>query len=119
VVHRASERTPILSRSNSTSTQSLHRPISLFEALYIPGVAEFAACLFFTKLVSYTFMFWLPLYIESSSNFGPAISAQISTLFDVGGIIGAIAAGVISDYSGMPAFVCGLMLFIASPLVRL
>lgn len=36
-------------------------------ALRIPGVIEFSISLFFAKLVSYTFMFWLPVYIESSS----------------------------------------------------
>lgn len=38
-------------------------------------------------------------------------------LFDVGGIIGAIAAGVISDYSGMPATTCTGMLAMAVPMV--
>lgn len=66
------ERTPILARS--ASQQPIHqrghgRPISLIDALYIPGVVEFSLCLFFTKLVSYTFMYWLPLYIQSSSEY--------------------------------------------------
>lgn len=29
------------------------------------GVIEFSLCLLFAKLVSYTFLFWLPLYITS------------------------------------------------------
>lgn len=29
------------------------------------GVVEFSLCLLFAKLVSYTFLFWLPLYITS------------------------------------------------------
>lgn len=45
------------------------------------------------------------------------ISAEMSTLFDVGGIFGAIAAGVISDYSGMPATTCSGMLIIAAPML--
>lgn len=62
------ERTPILARSQSARQHTPHgRPISLVDALYIPGVVEFSLCLFFTKLVSYTFMYWLPLYIQSSS----------------------------------------------------
>ncbi|XP_017073236.1 glucose-6-phosphate exchanger SLC37A2 isoform X2 [Drosophila eugracilis] len=112
------ERTPILSRSQPAAQHRGHgRPISLIDALYIPGVVEFSLCLFFTKLVSYTFMYWLPLYIQKSSTLGPELSADLSTLFDVGGILGAIAAGYLSDVSGMSATVCTGMLFIASPIL--
>lgn len=36
-------------------------------AFRIPGVIDFSLCLFFTKLVSYTFLFWLPMYITHTS----------------------------------------------------
>lgn len=29
------------------------------------GVVEFSLCLLFAKLVSYTFLYWLPLYISN------------------------------------------------------
>lgn len=45
------------------------------------------------------------------------MSADLSTLFDVGGIIGAIAAGVLSDYSGMSALTCAAMFGLAFPAV--
>ena len=38
--------------------------IGFFGALRIPGVVEFSLCLFFAKLVSYTFLYWLPNYIH-------------------------------------------------------
>ncbi|XP_070069960.1 glucose-6-phosphate exchanger SLC37A2 isoform X1 [Drosophila takahashii] len=114
------ERTPILARSQADPQPRRHgRPISLIDALFIPGVVEFSLCLFFTKLVSYTFMYWLPLYIQKSSTLGPELSADLSTLFDVGGILGAIAAGYLSDVSGMSATVCTGMLFVASPILLL
>jgi OPA family glycerol-3-phosphate transporter-like MFS transporter 1/2 len=34
------------------------------------GVVEYSLSLFFAKLVSYTFLYWLPLYIKSSSKSG-------------------------------------------------
>ncbi|KAH8371680.1 hypothetical protein KR093_008433 [Drosophila rubida] len=112
------ERTPILTRPQTSREHTPHgRPIGLVDALYIPGVVEFSLCLFFTKLVSYTFMYWLPLYIQSSSTLGPQLSADLSTLFDVGGILGAIAAGYVSDLTGMSATVCTVMLFFASPIL--
>lgn len=45
------------------------------------------------------------------------MSADLSTLFDVGGIVGAIAAGVLSDYSGMSALTCAVMFGLAFPAV--
>lgn len=45
------------------------------------------------------------------------MSADLSTLFDVGGIVGAIAAGVLSDYSGMSALTCAAMFGLAFPVV--
>ena len=38
--------------------------ISFIGALKIPGVVEFSLCLFFAKLVSYTFLYWLPTFIQ-------------------------------------------------------
>ncbi len=38
--------------------------ISFCNALAIPGVVEFALGLFFTKLVAYTFHYWLPTFIK-------------------------------------------------------
>jgi len=49
----------------------------------------------------------------------PTESAQLSTLFDVGGIVGAIVAGGISDYSGMSATTCAGMLLLAIPMVSI
>eukprot|EP00064_Thunnus_orientalis_P017985 superscaffoldBa00003988_g18071 len=53
------------------------------------GVIEFSLCLLFAKLVSYTFLFWLPLYITK--------------------------AGVISDKLGKRATTCAVMLLLAAP----
>lgn len=52
-----------------------------------------------------------------SATLSPTESAQLSTLFDVGGIAGAIVAGGISDYSGMSATTCAGMLSLAIPMV--
>lgn len=76
---------------------------------------EFSLCLLFAKLVSYTFLYWLPLYIVNVGEFSgrgrreragrrehlltPLLSlaahfsakeaGDLSTLFDVGGILGS------------------------------
>lgn len=77
------------------------RAIGFIEAWRIPGVAPFALCLFFSKLVAYTFLYWLPYYISHTAIDGEFLSdstaGTLSTLFDVGGVVGGILAGHISD----------------------
>ncbi|XP_061485442.1 glucose-6-phosphate exchanger SLC37A1 isoform X2 [Rhineura floridana] len=89
--------------------------ISFSGALRIPGVVEFSLCLLFAKLVSYTFLFWLPLYITNVEHLDAKKAGDLSTLFDVGGIFGGILAGIISDRLKKRATTCGMMLLIAAP----
>ncbi|KAM3862205.1 glucose-6-phosphate exchanger SLC37A1 [Diretmus argenteus] len=89
--------------------------ISFMGALRIPGVIEFSLCLLFAKLVSYTFLFWLPLYITKTAHLDAKKAGDLSTLFDVGGIVGGILAGVISDKLGKRATTCAIMLLLAAP----
>ncbi|GAB6020611.1 hypothetical protein CHUAL_003286 [Chamberlinius hualienensis] len=101
-------------------TQENRKPvkaISFMQALKIPGVIEFSLCLFFAKLVSYTFLYWLPRYINQTSSLSATVAANLSTLFDVGGIVGGIIAGYISDRTGANATTCSVMLCIAIPML--
>ncbi|XP_037543051.1 glucose-6-phosphate exchanger SLC37A1, partial [Nematolebias whitei] len=91
--------------------------ISFMGALRIPGVIEFSLCLLFAKLVSYTFLFWLPLYITKAAHLDAKKAGDLSTLFDVGGIVGGILAGVISDKLGKRATTCAVMLLLAAPML--
>ena len=52
-----------------------------------------------------------------SAPFDAQESADLSTLFDVGGILGGIGAGVFSDYTGARALSCAIMLICAAPMV--
>jgi MFS transporter, OPA family, solute carrier family 37 (glycerol-3-phosphate transporter), member 1/2 len=46
-------------------TVSAHtEAIGFWDAWKLPGVAPFSCCLFFSKLVAYTFLYWLPFYIR-------------------------------------------------------
>ena len=46
-------------------------------------------------------------------------AANLSALFDVGGIIGGILAGIAIDLTGKPATTCSVMLLAAIPSVSL
>uniref|UniRef100_A0A8C7ZT35 Glucose-6-phosphate exchanger SLC37A2 n=1 Tax=Oryzias sinensis TaxID=183150 RepID=A0A8C7ZT35_9TELE len=83
------------------------------------GVVEFSLCLLFAKLVSYTFLYWLPLYISNVAHFDAKQAGDMSTLFDVGGIVGGIFAGLVSDYTGGRASTCCVMLIAAAPMLFL
>ncbi|XP_043271416.1 glucose-6-phosphate exchanger SLC37A2 isoform X2 [Venturia canescens] len=110
-----SETSPMLSVNRHLHSSSGERAIGFIGAIKIPGVLEYSLSLFFAKLVSYTFLYWLPLYISASTTYGARLSADVSTLFDVGGIAGAIAAGILSDWSGMSATTCAVMLVATVP----
>lgn len=78
---------------HSPKTFAKKPPAAGFKAaLKIPGVVTFSLCLFFTKLVAYTFLYWLPFYIERTEIGGvyltPAQAGRLSTLFDIGGVAG-------------------------------
>ena len=94
-------------------------PIGIWKAIWIPGVVEYSMCLFFAKLVSYTFLFWLPFYIGKISIQGKVYSqaeaADWATLFDVGGAVGGVIAGALNDYSHKPGLVNFFFLLCAAP----
>nr|XP_043613589.1 putative glycerol-3-phosphate transporter 4 [Erigeron canadensis] len=88
-------------------------------ACFIPGVIPFALCLFFSKLVAYTFLFWLPFYLSQTDIGGERMSVKsagnLSTLFDVGGIVGGILAGYISDKLKARATTAASFMYAAIP----
>ncbi|KAI3825455.1 hypothetical protein L1987_06944 [Smallanthus sonchifolius] len=99
---------------------SVHRKgIGLIGACFIPGVIPFALCLFFSKLVAYTFLFWLPFYLSQTEIGGERMSVKsagnLSTLFDVGGIVGGILAGYISDKLKARATTAATFMYAAIP----
>ncbi|KAF6140391.1 hypothetical protein GIB67_013160 [Kingdonia uniflora] len=93
--------------------------IGFFEAWKIPGVAPFALCLFFSKLVAYTFLYWLPFYLTRTAIDGKYVSddtaGNLSTMFDVGGVLGGILAGHISDRLNARAITAATFMYCAIP----
>ncbi|XP_064424740.1 glucose-6-phosphate exchanger SLC37A2 isoform X1 [Latimeria chalumnae] len=109
----------INSHTEPSGSAETPEAISFLGALKIPGVVEFSLCLLFAKLVSYTFLYWLPLYIANVAHFDAKGAGDMSTLFDAGGIVGGILAGVVSDYTGGRATTCCVMLIVAAPMLFL
>ncbi|KAL5500165.1 hypothetical protein EMCRGX_G011675 [Ephydatia muelleri] len=90
-------------------------------ALLIPGVIEYSLVFFFVKLVNYTFKFWLPYYIANNAVGGVLLTGQVagwlSTLFDVGGIVGIVGLGFLSDLAGSRAAPIAIVQFITIPVL--
>ncbi|KAJ6830741.1 putative glycerol-3-phosphate transporter 1 [Iris pallida] len=95
------------------------KPVGFIEACRIPGVAPFALCLFFSKLVAYTFLYWLPFYISHTAIDGQylsdSVAGTLSTLFDVGGVVGGILAGHLSDRLDARALTAASFMYLAIP----
>ncbi|KAL6530260.1 hypothetical protein OROHE_014613 [Orobanche hederae] len=93
--------------------------VGFVEAWRIPGVAPFSLCLFFAKLVAYTFLYWLPFYIRHTAIEGRYLTNEeagnLSTLFDVGGVVGGILAGHISDRLDARAITAASFMYCAIP----
>ncbi|KAH8851585.1 Glucose-6-phosphate exchanger SLC37A2 [Schistosoma japonicum] len=81
------------------------------------NVFTYSLLLFFAKLVSYTFLYWLPNYLTNVEHVSAEQAAKLSVLFDIGGIIGGVLIGWFSDtqllaYRFMPTANSLMSLFI-------
>jgi hypothetical protein len=73
-------------------------PIGFLAAWLIPGVAVYAVTNAFTKFVSYALFLWLPFFLHGFGS-SEATSDLLATLFDVGGVVGGITIGFLSDFA--------------------
>jgi OPA family glycerol-3-phosphate transporter-like MFS transporter 1/2 len=117
--------TPGLGGSSRSGFAERHQSeaVGFRAALRIPGVVTFSLCLFFTKLVAYTFLYWLPFYIERTEIGGEYLSAakagELSTLFDIGGVVGGILAGYLSDKYNARSMVSAGFVYASIPVLYL
>jgi sugar phosphate permease len=65
-----------------------------------PVLYGYGACYFCIKLIRYSLLFWLPYYLHTSAGFDTAKSGYLSISFELGGVIGAVGLGHLSDRFG-------------------
>lgn len=70
-------------------------PVTIPQALAIPGVAGYCIAFGFMKLINYVLFFWLPLFLQK--HFESDTANMISTLYDFGMMPGGIIVGAVSD----------------------
>lgn len=56
----------VVSCGQQTGSMKRGTAVGIVEACKIPGVIPFALCLFFSKLVAYTFLYWLSFYLSQT-----------------------------------------------------
>ncbi|KAK3746572.1 hypothetical protein RRG08_019493 [Elysia crispata] len=93
------------------------RPTSLsfWKACLLPGVIPYALSYAFLKLVNYSFFFWLPYYLHNAFGWPEKVADQLSTVYDISGIVGSIFIGLASDWLGKRTVVIMPMLILSIP----
>jgi sugar phosphate permease len=56
------------------------------------------ASYFFLEMCRYALMFWLPYYMVNQLHYSLTASGYLSSLYELVGVVGAVAAGYISDH---------------------
>lgn len=65
--------------------------------LVSPTVWSFGAAYFCLKIIRYSILFWLPYYLHNALHYSEKKAGYLSVSFEVGGILGVLIAGALSD----------------------
>lgn len=72
-------------------------PLGLLSLLRTPGALRLAVSFFIVKLLRYAMLLWLPYYHTKMLGHADALAASLATAFEVGGALGALLLGYVSD----------------------
>jgi sugar phosphate permease len=81
-----------------------------------PVVWSYGASYFCIKLIRYSLLLWLPYYLETALHYSKSDAGIFSTSFEVGGAVGTVALGLLSDrmrHVPRPAFAFGSLVLLA------
>jgi sugar phosphate permease len=70
---------------------------TLFELLRMKVLWTLGLAYFGLKLIRYSLLFWLPFYLKQHLHYSEAQAGYLSLPFEVGGIVGSVAVGWLSD----------------------
>jgi sugar phosphate permease len=63
-----------------------------------PPLVAIALMYFCVKLVRYSFLFWLPLYMTEALRYSPVRAGYASSIFELAGLAGVLLAGYVSEH---------------------
>jgi sugar phosphate permease len=90
------------SRSSALSSDDLEdseeiKNVKFTKALLMPGVLTFSLSFFFIKFAYYGIYYWVPTYLQDELGYSKDEAGNITSLGSVGGIIGCLLMGLLSD----------------------
>jgi sugar phosphate permease len=71
--------------------------VGFAQMIRIPALWALGGSYFGLKLIRYSLLFWLPYYLSTSLGYAEDDAAYLSIFFEIGGIVGVIGIGWISD----------------------
>lgn len=99
------------------------RGISFWKAWQLPGVLIYALNYACVKLLNYGMMMWLPFYVTIELGISGVVKGALASAFDIGGIVGSIGGGWLTDKIGsrtviiMPMLVTSVPIFLMFRLI--
>lgn len=87
----------LVSDSRSTASETRRSSAAWRQVLAIPEIRSIAACYFCLKLMRYTFLFWLPLYMVERLSYRAGDAGYMSSVYELVGFAGVPLAGYVSD----------------------
>jgi len=69
----------------------------MLRMLRVPALWALGGAYFGLKLIRYSLLFWLPYFLEKDLHYDKETAGYLSTTFELGGIVGVILVGFISD----------------------
>ncbi|KAF8778256.1 Glucose-6-phosphate exchanger SLC37A2 like protein [Argiope bruennichi] len=95
------------------------RAIEFYEAFKVPGVLEFSGCMFFSRMISYFFLFWRPAFLLEFGVKTLAETALYSLPYIIGGIFGGLTIGILKDIFQKNALICISFLLLSIPFIAI
>ncbi|XP_052062468.1 uncharacterized protein LOC127702356 [Mytilus californianus] len=100
---------------NATSSKTAGK-LTWLQMLKIPMLPEIAVSMFCLKVVRYCMYMWLPMYLLQRLKYTPAVSGMLSTVFEVGGVLGSAVIGFLIDkfFKGRTIFGTGVSVLLSA-----
>ncbi|KAF6039041.1 hypothetical protein EB796_002658 [Bugula neritina] len=111
--------TKIPSAEDVESDSPSQSTLSFRELAQLPGVAEISVAVFCLKLVRYCMYMWLPMYLEKQLSYPSSNAGLFSTMFEIGGVVGSAALGLILDKFSSQRPLYGVTLTVVASAVAL
>jgi OPA family sugar phosphate sensor protein UhpC-like MFS transporter len=82
---------------DSAPAKPVAQKVPLLEVAANPEIQRIAAAYFCMKLLRYSFLFWLPLYLTERLQFAKSDAGYATSLYELFGFLGVVACGYVSE----------------------